>query len=423
MPPQLRSPRLTLSLVIVSWLTAVGSAQSDRSMVDPSTLTGKVMVGYQGWFNCEGDGAELGWKHWARRPDQTFGPGNVTVDLWPDVSELEPTELYATGFTLPDGSTAKVFSSANRKTVLRHFRWMREYGIDGAFVQRFANPLSNPQRLRNVDQVLAHAREGAQQADRAFAVMYDLSGLKAGQVRRVRDDWERLHTTLKITQDRMYLHHRDKPLVAVWGVGFSDDREYTPRETLELVKWLKSEGFSVMLGVPSFWREGRRDAIDDPLLHQTIQLADVVSPWTVGRYRNPEQSERHADQVWKRDIEWCMDKQLDFLPVVYPGFSWHNLHGDELDQIPRLKGKFFWSQVTAAKRVGCDMLYVAMFDEVDEATAIFKCTNEPPVGDGAKFLTYEGLPSDHYLKLTGRAGALIRDRPPPSADSDQRTDH
>ena len=54
------------------------------------------------------------------------------------------------------------------------------------------------------------------------------------------------------------------------------------------------------------------------------------------------------------------------------------------------------------------MLYVAMFDEVDEGTAIFKCTNDPPTCDGAAFLTYEGLPSDHYLKLVGDAGKLLR---------------
>jgi hypothetical protein len=52
-----------------------------------------------------------------------------------------------------------------------------------------------------------------------------------------------------------------------------------------------------------------------------------------------------------------------------------------------------------------DMAYVAMFDEVDEGTAIFKCTNDPPVG---RFCTYEGLSSDHYLKLTGLAGRLLR---------------
>ena len=84
------------------------------------------MVGYQGWFNCEGDGAKLGWKHWARDPRRLFGPKNVTVDLWPEVSELDEDERFATGFRHADGSAAEVFSSRNRKTVIRHFEWMRD---------------------------------------------------------------------------------------------------------------------------------------------------------------------------------------------------------------------------------------------------------------------------------------------------------
>ncbi len=47
------------------------------------------------------------------------------------------------------------------------------------------------------------------------------------------------------------------------------------------------------------------------------------------------------------------------------------------------------------------MVYQAMFDEVDEGTAIFKCTNDVPVGE-SKFADFEGLPSDFYLKLVGK---------------------
>jgi hypothetical protein len=165
-----------------------------------------------------------------------------------------------------------------------------------------------------------------------------------------------------------------------------------------------------MLGVPSFWREQRRDALADPALHEILQMADVISPWTPGRYRTPEQAAQHGATVWQPDLAWCRERQIDFLPVAFPGFSWHNLKGGEapLDAIPRRQGRFFWSQVVAAKHAGAEMLYVAMFDEVDEGTAIFKCTNDPPARDGVKFVTYEGLPSDHYLRLTGLAGKLIR---------------
>ena len=391
------------------------------SGVDTSTLTGKVMCGYQGWFNCEGDGADLGWTHWARHRDKTFGPGNVTVDLWPDVSDYADSELFETGFTLADGSPARVFSSYTKATVIRHFEWMRDYGIDGAFVQRFANGLASRELKHHKDVVLSNAREAANRAGRAYAVMYDLSGLLAGQTTRVSDDWLQLQKEMQITDDAAYLHHEGKPLVAVWGIGFSDEREYSLRETHDLIRFFKAEGCSVMLGVPYHWRQMRNDAVNDPLLHRIISGADVISPWSVGRYRSPEQARQFADQFSRPDLDWCRERDLDLLPVVFPGFSWSNLTGDSLAAIPRLKGEFLWSQFTAAKRIGCEMIYVAMFDEVDEGTAIFKCSNQPPQNDGASFLDFEGLPGDHYLHLTGAAGKMLRgelpvtDTPPGAA--------
>ncbi len=389
-------------------------APPTSTAVDPSTLTGKVMCGYQGWFNGEGDGANRGYNHWApggRRP----GPGQVTVDLWPDLSEYGANERFPTDFVHADGRPAEVFSSYLRPTVLRHFQWMREHGIDGVFVQRFINSLRNANSLRHNDTVLGHCREGARVHGRAYALMYDLSGLAPGQADVLIADWRRLSRDTTLTRDAAYLHHRGKPLLALWGCGFQDE---TSRPTLDdwrkILAFLKDDsevgGLAVMLGVPSFWRTLSRDAIPDPALLEVLQRADVISPWSVGRTRTPAEAASHAANVWQPDLLWCRERGIDFLPVAFPGFSWSNLKGAgaPLDQIPRLQGRFLWSQVAAARLTGAEMLYVAMFDEVDEATAIFKCTNQPPVGPGVNFLTYEQLPTDHYLRLTGLAAQVIR---------------
>ncbi len=407
--------KITATLLLLCLRAIVVADAVPEHTVDRSTLTGKVMCGYQGWFNCEGDGANLGWTHWARNRQRMPAAGNVTVDLWPDMTEYDADERYATGFRHADGSTAEVFSSTNRKTVLRHFDWMQQYGIDGVFLQRFASGLKNQSQREHKDRVLDHVREGAQRSGRVYAVMYDLSGLSADDTQLVQQDWREIQSKQHITDDEAYLHHEGKPVISIWGIGFNDNREYSLEYCHQLIRWFKSQGCTVMIGVPSFWRSRERDAVDDARLLEIIQLADIVSPWSVGRYRSPSEAKRHAENVWAKDQAWCQQHDQDFLPVVFPGFSWHNLKGDPLASIPRRKGEFLWSQIVAARKMGGEMIYVAMFDEVDEGTAIFKCTDQPPVGNGVQFLGYEGLPSDYYLRLVGEAGKLLRNEIPTSA--------
>jgi hypothetical protein len=387
--------------------------------VDTRTLSNKVMCGYQGWFNAEGDGAERGWVHWTRRRGP-FAPGNVKVDLWPDVSELDPEERFNTGLTNAHGGTAQVFSSYLKPTVLRHFQWMRDYGIDGAFVQRFVVDLRDPRALRHINTVLGHGREGANRFGRAYAVMYDLSGLGANRIQEVMDDWRALRAQMKMTEDPAYLRHRGRPLVSVWGIGFNDGRRYTLEDCRRLVEFFKDDGCSVLLGVPSGFRELKRDSVTNAALHAVLTRADVISPWTVGRYRNPVEATRHGEKTWQPDLAWCTERKVDFLPVVFPGFSWYNMNGRQFDGIPRLRGQFLWSQFVAAKRAGATMIYVAMFDEVDEGTAIFKCANDVPTGDRVKFLTYEELPSDFYLRLTGEGAKLLRGERVPAMPTNAR---
>jgi hypothetical protein len=383
---------------------------------DPTSLNGKVMTGYQGWFNCKGDGAGLGWTHWAtnRDRDKLFGPGNVTVDLWPDVSEYDEDELCTTGFTDEGGTPARVFSSHNPKTVIRHFKWMADYGVDGAFVQRFTHSIDNPTMRYHKDKVLSSAREGANRHGRTYAVMYDLTRTEDHKLIEVYDDWQMLVDTMHITRDPAYQHHNGKPLVAIWGVGFNNQIKVRPSfsESARLIRKFKEAGYSVMLGIPTGWRQQDRDALDDPDLHNVLLLADVLSPWTVGRYGDLPGVENHARNYWGPDIAWARDNEIDYMPVIFPGFSRHNMKGDELGAIPRLKGQFFWSQVVATVNSGTNMLYIAMFDEVDEGTAIFKITNNTPASEETPFLTLEGLPSDHYLRLAGEAGKLLRKEVP-----------
>jgi hypothetical protein len=180
-----------------------------------------------------------------------------------------------------------------------------------------------------------------------------------------------------------------------------------------------------MLGVPNYFRSLDVDCLPDPYLHEIMASCDVVMPWMVQRFTPLLHNEmaRYAAQI-KGDLAWCGDRRLDYAPCVYPGFTWHNLSKIEfggihpLNQIPRQKGKFYWGQIHTAVASGAKMLYVAMFDEMDEGTAIFKCANALPVG--AELVDYEGLPSDYYLWLTGNAGRMLRGEIPVSSQIPKR---
>ena len=376
------------------------------------TMTGKVFCGYQGWFNAPGDGSRLGWRHWSYGK---LADGACSIDLWPDVSDLTVGERVPTSLKHPDGSPAFVFSAHNQKTIKRHFEWMKTYGIDGVFMQRFAGETVAPDILRHRNVVLNACRAGANENGRSYAVMYDLSGLGEGGTQIVIDDWKRLIDRAKITRDpkdTAYLKHNGKPVVCIWGIGFDDGRKYTLAECGALIDFLKNDptygGNCVMVGVPTYWRTAGGDTMKDPALLGVIAKADVVSPWTVGRYSTSEYAARYAKNQLTGDLAWCKAHQIDFMPVMFPGFSWHNMKPDsKSDDIPRRGGQFFWAQAIEDKKAGATMGYVAMFDEMDEGTAIFKFDPQPPIGKSI-FVNERGLPSDHYLWLTGEITRLFR---------------
>lgn len=295
------------------------------------TLDHTVMVGYQGWFRAPGDGSGLGWAHYQSPDTHTFAPGHLSIEYWPDLTEAAPEEKFPTAFHHADGSVASVFSSETPATIDRHFRWMADYGIDGAFVQRFAAPIighddASRARLASTDRVLAACRAAAEHRGRAFTIMYDLTGLPADSIEAVIADWKHVIDDLHVRASPAWQHHRDRPLVAVWGVGFSDDRAYTVADTARLLDFLQNDpvygGSAVLLGIPAWWRRQTADATADPALLPLLARADVLSPWTPGRIYDLGGVAAWVTNFWIPDRDWCRARGIDYLPVVFPGFSW-----------------------------------------------------------------------------------------------------
>lgn len=368
-----------------------------------------VMAGYQGWFNTPDDGAGLGWRHYGGR--NSFQPGSCSIDMWPETSEYPVT--YPTAFSFENGETARVFSSHDQSTVDTHFRWMKEYGLDGVFMQRFINDVKREKIKAHFDLVLANAMDAAEKYNRAIAIMYDLSGMYPADVEFLLNDLAELDKKYHLhnrDKNHSYLYHNGRPLVAIWGVGFNDGRRYSIADAAKIVDSLKASGYSVMLGVPTYWRELGEDTEEDPQLHTLIKQCDIVMPWFVGRY--DEAGFKSFKKLIKADLDWCNANGVDYAPLCYPGFSWANMKGEGSMHIPRNHGKFFKKQIDNAIKSGAKMLYIAMFDEIDEGTAIFKCASRVPVGiKGSTFQPIENASeSDLYLRLAGEASKKLKSK-------------
>jgi hypothetical protein len=180
----------------------------------------------------------------------------------------------------------------------------------------------------------------------------------------------------------------------------------------DLIEWFQSKAdakyrVTYMGGTPSRWRTLQNDARKEPEWAGVFQKMDVVQPWTVGRYRDTETADRWKDEMLGPDLALASRNHQLYMPVIFPGFSWHNLKPEsEKNRIPRQRGEFLWRQAYNAKAAGATMLKIAMFDEVNEGTAIFKAASKRrDAPDQGFWLTLDAdgadLPSDWYLRLAG----------------------
>jgi hypothetical protein len=382
--------------------------------VDASTMYRKLLMGYQGWFGCPDDGSAANqWWHWFH--NQTATAAGANMDFLPDTTGFASNELFNTEMTYSNGSPVQVYSSAVEQTVVRHFQWMQENQLDGVFLQRFLSDLSSPQFYSFRNQVTANVRAGAEASGRVFANMYDVSGAPTNSlVSDITNDWLYLVNVMHITNSPRYLCHRGKPVVAIWGLGFNDGNHLaSPQQAQTVINWFKSQGVTVMGGVPTYWRTLTNDSYTNAAWTPVYLSFDVISPWAVGRYGDNGGADGYTASITAPDLAECKSNGIDYMPVAFPGFSWYNENGGTLNQIPRNGGSFYWRQIYDDVHAGCNMIYGAMFDEVNEGTAMYKLVPTPaqlPAQGTFLALNCDGitLDSDWYLRLANQAGMMLR---------------
>jgi hypothetical protein len=393
------------------------------------SLDNKLIVGYQGWFGCPGDFENnTRWQHWFLNSDRA---DDLLVDQLPSVREFAAADLCATSMKRADGSPIFLFSSQNPRVVAMHFQWMKQHGVDGVAAQRFISELDDAASKRRLDNVLRNIRAAAEATGRFFYVTYDVSGANpATVIDAVRADWRHLNDVLKITASPNYLHDNAKPVLQLWGFGF-EGRPGDAAQVLALIHDLKTgqnslRAATMIGGVPTNWRTLDGDAKRDTAWRNVYAAYDVLSPWTVGRFGDDNGVDRFVRDRVMPDLAALRSGRQRYMPVIFPGFSWVNLmkqrekissekNAAKLNQISRRCGNFLWKQASSMTDAGATTLYAAMFDEVDEATALFPTEPGPdalPKDTAMIYLNNDGcaLPDDWYLNIAGKVGAHLKER-------------
>jgi hypothetical protein len=370
----------------------------------PGDVVGKITVGYQGWFACIGDGSPINqWWHWSSNGGQPPSPSNTTILSWPDMREF--TRGYNTAYAnLGNGQPARLFSSYDQQTVDTHFKWMRDYGIDTAALQRF-NPTGGEGPIR--DAMTVKVRSAAETYGRKFYIMYDVTDWTNMQS-EIKTDWTNKMSAY--TASPAYARQNGKPVVCIWGFGFSEpSRPFTPAPCLEVINWFKSQGVYVIGGVPTWWRTGINDS--RPGFLDVYHAYNMISPWMVFRARTIAELDSYYNNANVGDQADCNARGIDYQPCVMPG---------DLSSGARAHGDFYWHHIYNMTRLGAQGLYVSMFDEFNEGNQIAKTAENAsmqPTNFGHPALDADGTAcsSDYYLRITNDAGRMFKGLTPLTA--------
>ncbi|NME72085.1 T9SS type A sorting domain-containing protein [Flammeovirga aprica] len=407
----------------------------------------RLSVGYQGWFGSPNDGVIERWNHWFLNNKNQDHP---TLDLWPLVNEEDYPDREKTDLVANDGSEMYLYSNAHQSTADTHVQWISDYGINAFFVGRFMEPLSNNEKFKafrnTVMQNMLDANSNTNYNKRKvkIGIFYNLTTSNNSDADDPKDyleemweDWKDVVDNKNWIQNENYLHKEGKPVLRIYGMGFVNRPSgMTAEETLNAMRRFNDpshpeyqEKYAAYLigGVPSKWNKGIGDAFGGEEWQEVYESFDMIQPWLVNRYQTKEKITEWVNEILIPDMIRLNKlkgegKSIGYLPLIFPGFSWFNLHG-KYNGTPREGGTFFWAQAYEFLQAGVQNLMIANFDEVDEGTAIFKCVNKeellPAVDqftEEKKFLhlnseNWENVtyPTDWYLRLSGEIAKMIVD--------------
>ena len=398
---------------------------SDGNVIDNSTIKGKAIFGYQGWFGCPQDDTGPSWVHWFDYGKPSVST-SLTVDFWPDTSELTSSELCPTQIQLPNGQSLNGYSGYNLLTVMRHFAWMQQYKIDGVALQRFLAPMQDPRFYQHGLTLLSNEQRAAERYGRVIYLEYDFSSTLTGDqlINLVENDWKD-QVDKGLTQSSSYLHEKGLPMVELWGIGIPGSDNLSAANVMDLLSFFQANPdpkyrATVIGGTGSYWRTGTGDAQSGTEWAKAYRTFDFINPWAVGRFGSHFVSEgqTYLQNVTIPDIQETQKLGIGYMPVIWPGFSWTNLMSNRGSTAPsnaiaRACGSFLWSQAINAISAGASQIQIAMFDEVDEGTAMYKLVPESkffPSDLNLLGLDADGctLNSDYYLRLGSAVGSALR---------------
>jgi len=385
--------------------------------VSNQTIQGLWITGYQAWFRTPNDGGQSpSWHHYFHGAPKVE---NWTMDYWADVSEYPEDSLtIIPDMYFEDGTPVYAYASIHPKVIDTHFKWMKEYDIDGVWLQYFtiSNNAQNREN-KNREEIIKMVAQAAAKYGRLWSISYDPASHDAATVYDdIISHWKHLVDSGLTAQD-CYMNEQGLPVVQIWSFSGIQNPWIPINAEIgnKLINFFNQEGkYKAFLVAGVNWDWG---SIKDQEYQDMYAKLKAVIPWNVGNIaRNEKQEAMSSMSFWRSDFERTEGRGTIWIPTVYPGFSWENLQRvrnnpeSAANIAGRRKGEYLWEQLYKCSEIGATSLCLSMFDEVDEGTAFFKIETRDMSHLNLK--NSDGMPADWWLRLVREAHKYQREGKP-----------